>query len=119
MRISLRRTGMLVACGLAAGTTATEAQLVTLGVGSLSVPAGTYTVLELHVSGPPYLAGFRPYTTISWTDADLSDKPTVIAAAERQYLFLARHPYGDQQQSESSAKRRNLERGVKLRLLLQ
>jgi hypothetical protein len=84
----MQRSGTLLAFVLLLGASDVDAQLVTVGLGALVLPSNTFTVFELHAAGPPYLADFRPYTTISWTDANLSDKPTVIVAAERQYLFV-------------------------------
>lgn len=89
-----RRATILLTLGLLFAASDGEAQLVTLGLGALVVPSNTFTVLELRVAGPPYIADFRPYTTISWTDADLSDKPTVIAAAEYEYLFVPPKTFG-------------------------
>ncbi len=93
-RVLMRRAMMLLGLALLFGPDDAEAQLVTLGVGALVVPSNTFTVLELHAAGPPYIADFRPYTTISWTDADITERPTVIVAAEYQYVFVPPKTFG-------------------------
>lgn len=63
-----------------------HAQIVSVGAGSLTTPHGTNDVLEVYAGGPLYALGLRPYTIISWADMDPTEEPTVIVAAERQYL---------------------------------
>lgn len=76
---------MLVAFSGVAGPGIAEAQLATVGAGTLLSERPAEPVFELHAETPP-LARARGYVTVSWTDE--SWNPTLITAAERPVIHV-------------------------------
>lgn len=85
LRPSRRIAGIIILAMLALPRGA-GAQILSAGVGTVTTPFGTRNVLEVYAGGPLYALGFRPYAIASWPDLDLTERPTLIVAADRQYL---------------------------------
>jgi hypothetical protein len=71
---------VMAVLGLAVPTES-EAQFVTVGAGALLTAGAVDPVVELLVTAPPMVYGFRPYLTTSWVLGEI--QPTFITAAER------------------------------------